>query len=483
MARDLVIGIDLGTTQVKVGLFDATGDLVALAREGYPLLTERGPGWVEQDPRHWWHAVCAALRQVVPSAQGQIAGVCCGGQGPTLVVVDETGQPICHAITWMDTRARAEEADLAERLRGSGRWSNLAKALWLKRHHPDLYARTRWFLSAYDYIAYRLSGRPAESVMWGREPVAADAFHQVGLDPARFPPSVTAGTVAGEVTSAAAADTALPGGVPVVSGINDGMATFLGAGLVEPGLAIDAGGTSGGFGLCWDAPLTAPGLGGGDGLLPGLFVFGGPMATTGKALDWFRDSVIADGASTEDLLDTAAQAPPGADGLLFLPYLAGERAPHWDASARGVLVGLTLRHGRGHLVRAILEGAAFALRDVAQRTIESGGRVTEMRVAGGPARSGLWNQIKADITGFRVGVPRVTEVAVLGAAMLAGMAGGMFPGIGEGVARMVHIDRTVEPRGEHRQLYEAMFQAYRQTYVQLVPVFRQLTTVGRADHE
>ena len=210
----------------------------------------------------------------------------------------------------------------------------------------------------------------------------------------------------------------LSAGIPVVGGTVDAFASYLGAGLLEPGDAYDPGGSAGGFGVYWDRPVEVPGAFVTPAPLPGRFSVGAAMAATGRALDWYRDGILGGTVSTDALLAEAAATPPAADGLVFLPYLAGERSPIWDPAARGVLAGLTLGHGRGHIARAIVEASALAIRHVAEPMLAAGVRVTDMRVCGGPARSAFWNQVKADVTGFHVAVPAVLETAVLGSAIL-----------------------------------------------------------------
>lgn len=479
MSGNLLIGIDLGTTQVKTGVFDLQGNLHALARARYPVLTGDNPNLAEQDPTAWWAAVVTTLRQVTSTARGQIAALCCGGQGPTLVMTDRKGMPLHNAILWMDQRAQDEQSFLAERIGAGVSWSSLPNALWLKRHCPEDYARAGWFFGAWDYIAFRLCGCAVTSTQRSRASLSAEVIDQAGLNPSLFPPPAVAGTVIGHLMAQAASETGLPSGLPIVAGASDGTASFLGAGLVVSGRAVDAGGTSGGFGLCQDRQLSGPGIMGGEGLLPGLYICGGAMGTTGKALDWYSENILNSTLSIEELIASAAETPPGAEGLIFLPYLAGERSPHWDPHARGVFCGLTLRHDWRHMGRAILEGAAFALRDVAQRVLDSGGRVSEMRVCGGPARSEVWNQIKADITGFRVAVPRVTEVALLGTAILAGLGVGLVPNMLSGVENMVFIDHYLEPQPEHRERYEQTFMNYQDLYVRLAPLFKALEPVHK----
>ena len=230
-----------------------------------------------------------------------------------------------------------------------------------------------------------------------------------------------------ELAAPVAAALGLRAGLPVVAGIVDAWASFHGAGMTRAGDAMDPGGSAGGFGVYWDRPLAVPGSFSTIAPLPGLFSVGGAMAATGRAVDWYRVDVLGGASSTERLIEEAGTISAGADGVVFLPYLAGERSPLWDPGARGAFVGLTLGHGRAHLTRAILEASAFAIRHVAEAILAAGAEVRSMRVCGGPARSETWNQIKADVTGFPVDVPAVLETAVAGAAILGATGVGAWP--------------------------------------------------------
>jgi xylulokinase len=224
----------------------------------------------------------------------------------------------------------------------------------------------------------------------------------------------------------------------------------------------------------WHERLSVPGSYVTIAPLPGLFSVGGAMAATGRAVDWFRDNVVGGGESIEALLEEAAATPPGADGAVFLPYLAGERSPLWDPTARGAWVGLTLNHGRGHLARAILEASALAIRHVAEPIVAAGIRVGDMRVCGGPARSETWNQIKADVTGFRVALPSVPETAVVGSAALAATGVGAYPDVTAAIRGMTRIGRHLDPRPEHRDLYDATYDAYTKLHPAIAPIVRTL---------
>jgi xylulokinase len=222
----------------------------------------------------------------------------------------------------------------------------------------------------------------------------------------------------------------------------------------------------------WHEPVEVPGAFVTPAPLGGLFSVGAAMAATGRALDWFRDSVVGGGVTTERLLEEAGTTPPGADGVVFLPYLAGERSPIWDPTATGAFVGLTLGHGRAHLGRSILEASALAIRHVAEPMLAAGVTVTAMRACGGPARSETWNQIKADVTGFPVLVPAVLETAVLGSAILGAVGIGACPDVPTGVRAMTRIERRLDPRPEYQATYDRAYAVYRGLYPALAPLLR-----------
>ena len=264
-----------------------------------------------------------------------------------------------------------------------------------------------------------------------------------------------------------------------MAGANDAIATFLGAGLTRPGQAIDTGGTSGGFGLYVDGPVAAPPLWTGPAPLPGLHYVGGAMAGTGKALDWLAEDALGGTATLPELLGEAASAPPGAGGLLFLPYLAGERWPLHDPATRGAFVGLTLGHRRAHLVRAVLEAAALALRHVAAPALAAGLPFTELRVTGGTAASSLWNQVKADVIGVEVVVPAVAEASVAGAAILAATGIGVVADERAGIDAMVRVAERLAPRPAATALYERLAREYEELHERLAPVNAVLGEIER----
>ena len=470
-----VLGLDLGTNEVKAGLVALDGRLLALARASYPMTVGPESGWAEQDPADWWAAIERAVREVVASARADVIAIGLDGHGPTLVPVDARGDATRPAITWLDTRSTAEAAELAAAT-GVGGWAlaGLPAALWVERHASAAAAETRWYLATWEWMAYRLSGvatSPRTPNQTAADPALVAALG-VPLD--KLPPSGETGTVVGELMATAAAALGLRAGIPVVGGTVDAFASYLGAGLREPGDAYDPGGAAGGFGVYWHEPVEVAGAFVTPAPLAGRYSVGAAMAATGRALDWYRDGILAGTIGTEALIAEAAATPAGAGGLVFLPYLAGERSPYWDPTARGAFAGLTLAHGRGHLARAILEASALAIRHVARPMLEAGVRVGEMRVCGGPARSDTWNRIKADVTGFPVAVPAVLETAVLGSAMLGAVGIGAQPDIETAIASMTRIDHRIEPRAELAATYDAVFEAYVDLYPATAPILRRL---------
>jgi len=479
----LLIGVDLGTSETKAGLFDMEGNLLRLARRGYPILTGDRPGCAEQHPETWWRAVCETLREVARDVPGSdLAAICVEGQGPSLVMLDERGKILHNAILWMDLRTRAERDELSQRLgEPASPFATLPQAMWLKRHCAQAYRQARWFLTAWDFAAYRLCGRAVASPLASFHPFPPDEGRAAGVPASNFPPAVEAGQPIAGLTPQAAEETGLPQGLPVGAGIHDGMATFIGAGLLDVGLAADVDGTSGGLALCWNRPVEEAGIFSTAWIHPQTYIVGGAMATLGKVLDWYCGLIAGPEIGYDELIARAMTTPLGADGLIFLPYLAGERAPIWDPQARGVFFGLTLRHTRDHLARAVLESVAFAIRHLAERLLDAGAQVTQLRVCGGQARSAPWNQIKADVTGFPVAVLRVPEAALMGTAVLAGVGAGLWPDVTAGTRRLVHVERVVEPHPDRHRRYTDLFGVYQRLYPDLRAAFHQLGEVARGE--
>jgi xylulokinase len=396
-------------------------------------------------------------------------------QGPTTVAVDAEGAAVRDAIIWMDTRAASELRELEAEL-GVASWGlgPLPHERWISRHEPSVTAAARWYLTPSDWLALRLTGHAHTATPPGSGAGARDLVLRAGGDPTRHPPAIEWGTPIGVLLPGPAGALGIEPGAVVVAGGNDALASFFGAGMRRPGDAIDTGGTSGGFAVYWDAGIDVPGAYWAPAALPGLWLYGGAMSATGKSLEWLATILSRGPTDIEGLLAEAEAVPPGADGLVFLPYLAGERSPIWDPAARGVFAGLTLAHGRGHLVRAVLEGAAFALRHVAAPIVEAGIRVDAMCVSGGTARSELWNRIKADVTGFPVAVPEVCETALMGAAILAATGAGRHPDLLSAMEAMCRSIRVLEPDPALADRYADLSAVYHGLYPATAPLVHRL---------
>ncbi|HYK94250.1 MAG TPA: FGGY-family carbohydrate kinase [Candidatus Dormibacteraeota bacterium] len=481
MTTPVLVGIDLGTTRVKAGLLTLDGAPVGLGRAAYGMDVDPASGRAEQDPEAWWAGLGEAVRMAIEQAHERgfdtidPVGVCIAGHGPTLTAVDAEGRAVRPAITWLDSRSGNERAALeaATGLRG---WALgvLPAARWLERHDPATAARARWYLNSWEALGLRLTGRAATSVVPGGEGISRGALAGAGLDLDRVAADARVGTVLGGLLPEPARLLGLPAGTPVVVGLVDAFASFHGARMLEPGDAIDVGGAAGGFGVYADGPIEVAGGFTTPAPLPGLYSVGGAMAATGAALDWLGSEILNGSVPVDDLLAAARTVAPGAEGLVFLPYLAGERSPLWDASARGVFAGLTLRHTRAHLVRATLEAAALAIRHVAAPMLAAGIEVTAMRACGGPARDDGWNQIKADVTGFTVEVPRLRETAAAGAAIVAAVGMGVHPDLPAAIREMTTIDRRFEPDPERGDVYDELYAAYTALHPAVSPILRGL---------
>jgi xylulokinase len=454
--REAVLGVDVGTGSLKAGLFALSGEVIAFEQVAYGL-SSRSPGAMEQDPDDWWTALGNATRRLL-TPDVHVAAACIGGQSPTLCAVDADLRPTHPAITWLDQRSAAEAERLYASLRQPvpiwGSWPG--QAAWLKRNRADAWRRTRWLLGCPDYLVSRLTREPAAFLS-----VPLDEVEAAEVDAGLLPPRYLPGCAVGTVTDDSAG---LPAGTRVVAGFVDGIMGVLGSGVSRPGEACLNAGTSGTFSVVCQAAHGYPVL--------DMSVVGAPTNTSGKALDWFVQQIAcsSDG-SYSALLAGAAEVSPGSDGLLFLPHLAGERAPVRDVHSRGAWVGLSLAHDRRHLLRSLLEGVAFGFRAVAESL---GVRAVDVRIVGGQARAEVWNQIKADVLGLPVLVPEVLDAAVCGGAIVAAVGIGAYPDRGSATAAMVRIARRFEPDPATVATYDALHGVWSRLYPELREINWQL---------
>jgi xylulokinase len=460
-----LVGLDVGTTGVKALALSADGVVTGRAEEEYPLSTPR-PGWAEQDPDDWVRAAEVALSQL----GGEERSVGLSGQMHGLVVLDSEQRVLRPAILWNDQRTAAECAEIEERI-GLGRLIELTgnralpgftapKLLWLRRHEPEVYARIEHVLLPKDYVRLRLTGERATD--------AADASGTLLFDVSRRRWSE-------EVLDALDIPVAwLPAAyespdVPAAPGAGDQAAAALGVGVDRPGPLSVVLGTSGvvfaalpGFAADPQARVHAF-----CHAVPGRWHAMGVMLSAAGSLRWVRDVL---GGTYEELIAEAERWPPGVEGLTFLPYLQGERTPHADPNARGAFVGLTLRHDRGALVRAVLEGVAYGLRDSLELLRGLGVEADVGRASGGGARSDLWLRIAATVFDLPLERPVVEEGSAYGAALLAGVAAGTFSDVHEAVEACVRTTGRVEPEPSWREAYEAGYARFRALYPALRPL-------------
>jgi xylulokinase len=491
--HDAVLGVDVGTTAVKAAVVDAEGRLLASESVEYPTCYPR-PGWVEQDPADWWRAACGAIRGALGEAgRREVAAVCVSAQAPTLLALDGGGRPLRPALIWMDRRAEAECARLRDTVgeetvrRVTGNrvdpYFVAPKLLWLREHEPETFARARVYVQATGYLVHRLTGeltldREHASLLslrdLERETWSEQLCQAVGVTPERFPRLVQGDELVGAVTAEAAEATGLPSGTPVTGGTVDGAAAAIEAGAIDEGQAAEMTGTSTVLILPSARPRSEPAFVAMRHAVRGHWLLLGAMVASGGSLRWLRDLV---GETSFDALTAeAARDPPGAGGLVFLPYMMGERSPIWDSDARGVFLGLTLASGRGALVRAVLEGAAFAVRHNVEVAAAAGIRVGELRSVGGGARSALWGQIKADVVGVPVLVPEASIGAPFGDAALAAVAAGLHDDV-RGLVRSVRVRQRFEPQSQPAARYDALYAIYRRAYEALRDEFRALAAV------
>jgi xylulokinase len=487
------LGVDVSTTATKALLIDDSGTVVGVAVSEYAYETPR-PLWAEQDPDLWWQATVSSVRQVLAQAgidADQVRGVGLTGQMHGLVLLDAAGRVLRPAILWNDQRTGAQCQEIRDRL-GRERLIQITgndaltgftapKILWVREHEPEVYARAAHILLPKDYVRYRLTGQFATDRAGGsgtilfdlaRRDWSPEVLDSLEIRAGWLPRTYEGPEITGMLSAAAAQDTGLEAGIPVVAGGGDQAAGAVGAGAVEPGVVALALGTSGVVFASTARPVVEP-----EGRLhafchavPGRWHLMGVMLSAAGSLRWYRDTV-APGTDFDALLQPAADVPPGSEGLLFLPYLTGERTPYPDPLARGAFVGLTVRHTQAHLTRSVLEGVAFGLRDSFELMRSAGlSDIAQVRITGGGAKSALWRQILADVLDSELVTVNTTEGAAYGAALLAATGTGAYPDVASACAAVVHVAGCNEP-GPATAAYRNQYLLYRELYPALRPTF------------
>ncbi len=495
-----VVGIDVSTTATKAVLIDETGAVRGIGVADYGFDVPR-PLWSEQDPHLWWDGAIEAIRSVLATSGvggDDVVAIGLTGQMHGLVLLDDGGEVLRPAILWNDQRTAAECDRIREavgpqrliELTGNDALTGFTapKLVWVRDHEPDIWRRSAHVLLPKDYVRLQLTGDYALDKAdgagtllfdlaardWSPEILAA-----LGIDPAWMPRTWEGPEVTGTVSAAAATATGLRAGTPVVAGGGDQAANAVGVGAVRVGTMALSLGTSGVVFATTDRPLHEP-----NGIVhafchavPGRWHMMSVMLSAAGSLRWFRDAV-APGVEFGDLVAPAAEVPAGSSGLLFLPYLSGERSPHPDPLARGAFVGLTISHDRRHLTRAVLEGVAFGLRDGLDLMTGAGMPTpSQIRASGGGTASPLWRQILADVLGAEIATVNTTEGAAYGAGLLAAVGAGWYPSVEAAADALVSATPVASP-GPDAAAYAELHEIYRELYPALAPTFRRMAATA-----
>jgi xylulokinase len=492
------LGIDVSTTGSKALLIDSAGSVIASASTPHSLSTPR-PLWSEQDPQDWWNATVNSIRTVLQQSgipAGAISAIGLTGQMHGLVLLDKAGTVLRPAILWNDQRTQDQCDEIHARI-GREKFIQISgnvaltgftapKILWVAENEPEIYAQVKHVLLPKDYIRYRLTGEFAMDKADGSGTVLFDLrqrdwsgelLNALDIPAEWMPPTFEGPEFTGGVSSGAATDTGLAAGTRVAAGGGDQAAQAVGVGAVEPGIIGLTVGTSGVVFATTPAALIEP-----EGRLhafchavPGMWHFMGVMLSAAGSLQWYRDT-LAPGMSFDDLLREAETVPAGSEGLQFLPYLSGERTPHPDPQARGAFIGLTIRHGRGHLTRAVLEGVAFGLKD-SFTLIQNAGleRVVQVRASGGGTKGALWRQILASVLESELVTVNPADGAAFGAALLAGVGAGAWLDVPAACRAAIKITGRTVPDDAQFDSYRQSYALYRELYPALKSSFAKMS--------
>lgn len=488
----VLIGVDIGTSGVRAIAVDERGRIIAEASAAYPLSSPR-PGWTEQNPEDWWRGTVSALGQVAARLDDEVAGVGLAGQMHGSVFLDSAGSVIRPALLWNDQRTVAQSAKITETV-GEERLLAIAgnpaltgfqapKILWLREKEPEQYRKIAHILLPKDYIRYRLTGTFATDASDAAGTLLLDVGKRDWSDeilsalelPREWFPEVDEGPEpVGEMRRDVAAELGLRAGIPVAAGGGDNAAAAVGLGVVRKGLVSSSIGTSGVVFAHTDAFTADP-----SGRIhafchavPGAWHLMGVTLSAGNSLAWWRNVVKSD---LDTLVDAASSVPAGSEGLVFLPYLSGERTPHLDSAARGTFFGLTMRHASSHMTRAVMEGVVFSLRDSMEILRSLGVPIEEVRATGGGARAQLWRQLQADIYDMPIHRTTIDEGPAFGAALLAGVAAGVYASVDDAVTVVELREDVTVPDPERAQVYRDHYEIYRSLYGSTSHAMHQLS--------
>lgn len=501
--KPYLLGIDIGTSACKIAIFDKTGNVIAAESGDYKVYYSQ-PGWAEQNPEEWWAAVCGAVKAALKKGKikaEEIAGIGIDGQSWSAIAVDKAGNVLTNTPIWMDTRAQGICEELNAKIGEENIFAlagnslqpsyTTAKILWYQRNLPEVYAKTEKILQSNSYIAYKLTGVMTQDISQGYGLHCFDMHtgrwdaamcEKLGIPMRLLPDIYPSHEVVGAVTEKAAEECGLAVGTPVVAGGLDAACGTLGAGVLRSGETQEQGGQAGGMSICTDTYRADPRLILGYHVVPGKWLLQGGTTGGGGVMRWLerefgtfeREEGKRTGKSSLELFNEAAEAvPAGSDGVVFLPYMAGERSPIWDPDAKGVFYGLDFSKTKGHFIRAAMEGVAYSLRHNLEIAEQAGAKAEVLRAMGGSANSLLWTQIKADITGKPIVVPSSDTATTLGAVILAGVGVGMYESFEEAVELTVKVKRAHEPNAENRAIYQKNYNIYLELYRQLKDVMKK----------
>lgn len=510
MSKRLLLGIDIGTSGCKIAAFDLEGQVLCSYTGPYRIFHPNA-GSAEHDANEWWERVCNGVKGLIHQGlldPREVIAVGVDGLSWVCLPVDRNGRPLRRAMIWLDRRAE-EEAQWMKECVGEEKLVSLdgnpvdpayivPKMLWVKKHEPDVYRNAYKFVQSNSFIVYKLTGVYSQdySQAYGfhffdiaRGRYDDDIADQLGISLDLVPPLCHCHDVVGTVTSKASKECGLPEGIPVVAGGLDAACCTLGAGATRPGQTQEQGGQAGGMSIVVDRPLVHPRLILGYHVIPNMWLLQGGTVGGGGTLRWFNEQLGAyetqisteRGISSFDVMSEEAESiGPGSDGLVFLPYMAGERSPIWDSKARGLLFGLSYDKTRAHIIRAIMEGVGYSLLHNLETAEEVGARAEVLLSVGGSANSLVWTQIKSDITAKPIHVPFSDHATALGAALLAGVGAGVYKDFESAVNQTVRIRRIHEPNLKNHRVYRGYYRLYLDLYERLKVCYEQLDSLVKS---
>jgi xylulokinase len=503
VSKRLLLGIDVGTSGCKITVFDFEGNVVASRRGTYQTFYPH-TGYVEQNGEDWWATICQGIYSLLKDDVDpqEIAAIGVDGTSWACIPIDKQGRPLRPVMLWLDRRAEKQAKWMKENI-GEERLVHLngnpvdsayiiPKMLWLKENEPEIYARADKFLQSNGFIVYKFTGEYSQDYSQGygfhffnmeKGQWEENIAEELGISLDLVAPLYHCHEIIGSVTRKAAHETGLLPGIPVVAGGLDAACCTLGAGVIRPGQTQEQGGQAGGMSIQVDRSLIHPKLILGYHVIPDQWLLQGGTVGGGGTLRWFNEQLGSfeeqqakdkNISPFEIMSQEAATIKAGCDGLIFLPFMAGERSPIWDSKARGVFFGLSYNKTRAHMIRAIMEGVGFSLLHNLETAAEVGAIARDLNSVGGAANSRVWTQIKADITGRTIHVPFSDHATTLGAAILAGVGAGIYKSFDEAVNKTVHITRTHYPNQQNNQIYKGYYQLYLQLYQQLKDLYQRL---------